>query len=40
MTARTTFASIADRVLPIATTVAMLAALWCVFVYVPKDFMV
>jgi len=30
-------AAFADRVLPFAATIAMLAALWCVFVYVPNE---
>lgn len=30
-------APFADNVLPYATTVAMLVALWCVFVYVPNE---
>ena len=28
---------IADRVLPVVATIAMLAALWCVFMYVPNE---
>jgi heme exporter protein C len=31
------FAPFADRVLPIAATIGMLAALWCVFMYVPNE---
>jgi heme exporter protein C len=30
-------APFADRVLPLVATVAMLAALWCVFMYVPNE---
>lgn len=37
MSARRGFGGLLDRLLPGATTVAMLAALWCVFVYVPNE---
>jgi heme exporter protein C len=37
MSERRGFGSVLDRILPLATTVAMLAALWCVFVYVPNE---
>ncbi|MCC6848070.1 MAG: cytochrome c biogenesis protein CcsA [Deltaproteobacteria bacterium] len=37
MSARASSAPLVDRVLPIAATFAMLAALWCVFVYAPNE---
>ena len=37
MSARQASAPVIDRVLPIAATVVMLAAIWCVFVYVPNE---
>jgi heme exporter protein C len=37
MTTERRFTPIADTVLPFAATAAMLAAIWCVFVYVPNE---
>jgi len=37
MSLRSRVAPFADRVLPPAATLAMLVALWCVFVYVPNE---
>ncbi len=37
MSVRPASVSLVDRGLPIASTVTMLAAIWCVFVYVPNE---
>ncbi len=37
MSTRARIAPLADRALPVAATVAMLAALWCVFMYAPNE---
>jgi heme exporter protein C len=37
MPTRARLAPLADGVLPVAATVAMLAALWCVFIYAPNE---
>jgi heme exporter protein C len=37
MTIHRRLAPLADRVLPVVTTLTMLAALWCVFMYAPNE---